>query len=339
MLSPVLMPRTSRKTRPLTEQLMKLAGSKILVLGGRGFLGRHLSEQLLREGASIRIFDRPGVSSAALEGDSRRVEVIQGDFVEGHGLAQALHGVDLVYHLVSTTVPSGSNANPVEDVNSNLIGTLRLLDMMRCSGVKRIVYASSGGTVYGNPQSLPVPEAHPLRPISSYGIVKVAVENYLHLQSELNGLTANILRISNPYGMYQNRVGAQGVIATFIRKMMNNEPIEIWGDGSVVRDYIYATDVARALLLAGQRPQSGVFNIGSGTGHSINDVMQVIREQTGLHGEVRYLPGRRFDVQRTYLDIARARIELGWEPRYSLEEGCARYWQLLLESAPSPALS
>lgn len=209
---------------------MKLADSKVLVLGGQGFLGRHLSEQLLREGATVRIFDRPGIGGTPNRDDSKRVEVVQGDFVEGHGLSQALHGIDLVYHLVSTTVPSGSNANPIEDVNSNLIGTLRLLDMMRCSGVKRIVYASSGGTVYGNPQSLPVPEAHPLQPISSYGIVKVAIENYLRLHSELNGLTANILRISNPYGMHQNRLGAQGVIATFIRKLMNNESIEIWGD-------------------------------------------------------------------------------------------------------------
>lgn len=318
---------------------MKLADSKILVLGGQGFLGRHLSEQLLREGAKVRIFDQPSAVCAAHGEDSTRVEVVHGDFVKGHGLAQALDGVDVVYHLVSTTVPSGSNANPIEDVNSNLIGTLRLLDMMRCSGVKRIVYASSGGTVYGNPQSLPVPEAHPLRPISSYGIVKVAIENYLHLQSELNGLTANILRISNPYGMHQNRIGAQGVIATFIRKLMNNEPIEIWGDGSVVRDYVYATDVARALLLAGQRHQSGVFNIGSGIGHSVNDVLRLIREQTGLRGEVRYLPSRRFDVQRTYLDIERARVELGWQPKYSLEDGCARYWQLLLESTQAATVS
>ena len=316
-----------------------IAGSKVLVLGGRGFLGRHLSEQLLREGASVRILDRTSADFVEKEGVLENVESVQGDFVEGHGLAQALHGVDLVYHLVSTTVPSGSNANPIEDVNSNLIGTLRLLDMMRCAGVKKIVYASSGGTVYGNPQFLPVPEAHPLRPISSYGVVKVAIENYLHLQSELNGLTANILRISNPYGMHQNRIGAQGVIATFVSKLMNDEPIEIWGDGSVVRDYIYATDVARALLLAGRRSRSGVFNIGSGIGHSINDVLRLIREQTGLDGEVRYLPNRRFDVQRTYLDIERARVELGWQPQYSLEEGCARYWQLLLAGVRAPALS
>ncbi|KIQ32132.1 hypothetical protein RT97_13905 [Variovorax paradoxus] len=318
---------------------MNIAGSKVLVLGGKGFLGRHLSELLLAEGASVRIFDRARSHPADQESACKHLEVIQGDFVEGHGLSQALDGVDLVYHLVSSTVPSGSNANPIEDVSSNLIGTLRLLDMMRYSGVKRIVYASSGGTVYGNPRSLPVPEAHPLQPISSYGVVKVAVENYLHLQSELNGLTANILRISNPYGMHQNRIGAQGVIATFVRKLMNNEPIEIWGDGSVVRDYVYATDVARALVLAGQRSQSGVFNIGSGMGHSINEVLRLIREQTGLDGEVRYLPHRRFDVQRTYLDIERARVELGWQPRYSLEEGCARYWHLLLNSARAPALS
>jgi UDP-glucose 4-epimerase len=308
---------------------LSMGGSKVLVLGGRGFLGRHLSEELTRAGASVRVFDRAGTAPAAIDEFSNEVEVIEGDFVEGRGLANALCGVDLVYHLISTTVPSGSNANPIEDVTSNLVGTLRLLDLMRCASVNRIVYASSGGTVYGNPQVLPVAESHPLRPISSYGVVKVAVENYLHLQSELNGLIANVLRISNPYGAYQKRIGAQGVVATFINKLRNDEPIEIWGDGSVVRDYVYATDVAKALLLAGWRSRSGIFNIGSGVGHSINDVLRIVRKETGLSGHVRYLPNRRFDVHRTYLNIDRARNELGWQPLYSLEEGCARYWESL----------
>jgi len=314
-----------------------LTGTKVLVLGGRGFLGRNLVDLLLRDGASVRTFDRPLASAAdqpVFEGD---VEEFEGNFIDGQGLDAALKNVDLVYHLISTTVPSGSNADPIGDVTSNLAGTLRLLKAMAAAGVHRIVYASSGGTVYGNPCVLPVPEWHALQPISSYGVVKVAVENYLHLHSELNGLKANVLRISNPYGMHQRRIGAQGVIATFLDKLMNGKPIEIWGDGSVVRDYIYVADVARALLLAGRREKSGTFNIGSGVGHSLNEVLQVLRQQTGLETEVRYMPHRKFDVTQTFLDIERAREDLGWNPFYTLEEGCARFCQLM-ERAREPAL-
>lgn len=316
-----------------------LTGTKVLVLGGRGFLGRNLVELLLRDGASVRTFDRPLSRSETQHEFEGNIEAFEGDFVDGKGLQAALDKVDLVYHLISTTVPSGSNADPIGDVNSNLAGTLRLLKAMSVAGVNRLVYASSGGTVYGNPYVLPVPEWHALQPISSYGVVKVAVENYLHLHSELNGLKANVLRISNPYGMHQRRIGAQGVIATFLHKLMNAQPIEIWGDGSAVRDYIYVADVARALLLAGCRQKSGTFNIGSGLGHSLNEVLRILCEQTGLETEVRYLPHRKFDVNQTFLDIARAREELGWNPFYTLEEGCARFCQLMQKQIREPALS
>jgi UDP-glucose 4-epimerase len=316
-----------------------LTGTKVLVLGGRGFLGRNLVDVLLRDGASVRTFDRQLSSSStdqpAFKG---KVEEFEGNFIDGQGLEAALDNVDLVYHLISTTVPSGSNADPIGDVTSNLAGTLRLLKAMSRLGVNRLVYASSGGTVYGNPCVLPVPEWHTLQPISSYGVVKVAVENYLHLHSELHGLQANVLRISNPYGMHQRRIGTQGVIATFLNKLVNGQTIEIWGDGSAVRDYIYVADVARALLLAGRREKSGTFNIGSGVGHSLNDVLRVLRNQTGLETEVRYLPHRKFDVSQTFLDIERAREKLGWTPFYTLEEGCARFCQLM-ERAREPALA
>ena len=314
-----------------------LAGTKVLVLGGRGFLGRNLIDLLLRDGAVVRTFDRAHSSSSDTPAFTGKVEEFKGNFIDGQGLEAALDQVDLVYHLISTTVPAGSNTDPIGDVTANLSGTLRLLKAMAVARVNRLVYASSGGTVYGNPCVLPVPEWHALQPISSYGIVKVAVENYLHLHSELNGLKANVLRISNPYGMHQRRIGAQGVIATFLDKMMNRQPIEIWGDGSVVRDYIYVADVARALLLAGCRQKSGTFNIGSGIGHSLNDVLDVLREQTGLDTEVRYMAHRKFDVTQTFLDTGHARGELGWNPFYTLEEGCARFFQLM-ERAREPAL-
>jgi UDP-glucose 4-epimerase len=306
--------------------IQAVSGAKVLVLGGSGFLGRHLVKGLLNAGARVRVFDRNVPGDAHHTQD---IEVVLGNFVTGEGFEEALRDVDIVYHLVSTTVPSTSNDDPVADVQSNLVGTLRLLQQVQAANVKRIVFVSSGGTVYGNPSALPVPESHPLNPLCSYGVVKAAIENYLSMYSKLYGLNVTVLRVANPYGMHQHRIGVQGVIPTFIGKMMRGEPIEIWGDGSVVRDYIYVDDVVSALLAASGEGVSGTFNIGSGEGHSLIDVLQIIRRITGLEGEVRFLPQRKFDVEEIYLDIEHARDGLNWQPKYSLEAGCAQYWRLI----------
>lgn len=315
---------------------------KVLVLGANGFIGSHLVRALVASGIQVRSFIRSapggGVNTPQdlLELSLTGSEVVAGDFVSGEGVAAALDGVDLVYHLVSTTVPSTSNANPIGDVEDNLGGTLRLLEAMRTAGVARIVYVSSGGTVYGNPSVLPVPETHPLEPLCSYGVVKVAVENYLRMYVQLYGFTATVLRVSNPYGTHQHHIGVQGVIPTFFKKIAAGAPIEIWGDGSVMRDYLHVSDVVSALQRAGERERSGTFNIGSGIGHTVNDILREVQRQTGLAADVRYLPQRKFDVERIYLDITCARAELGWSPSLSLEEGCARYWQALQAcAAPS----
>jgi UDP-glucose 4-epimerase len=303
-----------------------ITGLKVLVLGGNGFLGTHLVQELLRQGAAVRVYGR---SSAGGSDPNHKIEVFQGDFASGAGLEAALKGVDIVYHLISTTVPSTSNADPIADVHNNLGGSLRLIQMMLSAQVNRIVYVSSGGTVYGNPRRVPVTESAALQPVCSYGVVKVAVENYLHMYSELRGLVANVLRVSNPYGTHQHHIGVQGVIPTLFQRLRKGEPIEIWGDGSIVRDYIYVDDVVSALLMAGSSQVSGTYNIGSGVGHSLKDVLQLVCALTGVEGDIRYLPSRKFDVQRIYLDISLAQERLGWSPAFSLEGGCKRYWDLI----------
>ncbi|CAN7435183.1 GDP-mannose 4,6-dehydratase [Paraburkholderia hospita] len=321
-----------------------VGAKRVLVLGGRGFLGTHFVDAFARCKIPVRIFDRRARQSldpASVDvidslddmAGASNVEIVTGDFACGEGLADALDGVDLVYHFISTTVPSTSNANPISDVQSNLIGTLRLLEMMRDAGVRRIVYVSSGGTVYGNPLTLPVPETHPLQPLCSYGIVKVAVENYLHMHAELYGLTSNVLRVANPYGTHQHHIGVQGIIPTFFKKVAEGSPIEIWGDGSVVRDYIHVNDVVSALLRAGARDQAGTFNIGSGIGHSVNEILEIVQRHIGQQANVRYLPQRNFDVARIYLDISKARLELDWQPLLSLDAGCALYWEAIRQQA------
>lgn len=300
-----------------------------MVLGGRGFLGTHLVGSMLAQGMSVRIFDRHPPSPALPD---PRLEVVRGDLTSCRDIEPSLQGIDVVYHLISTTVPSTSNADLVADVESNLIGSLRLLEAMKRMDVGRIVFISSGGTVYGNPSKLPVSESDPVAPLCSYGIVKVAIENYLRMFSNLHGMTAVILRVSNAYGLHQHRIGVQGVIPTFFRRVMAGEPIEIWGDGSAVRDYIYASDVIVAMLRAGSLSESATFNIGSGIGHSLNDVLDIVCKVMGRRAEVNYFPHRNYDVHRIVLDISKAGKELEWKPSFTLEQGCLDYWKLINEN-------
>lgn len=290
----------------------------VLVLGGNGFIGSHLVDELLLSGHSVRVFDRfPEKYRSPLFG----VDYRTGHFGDACSMAEALQGVDIVYHLISTTVPSTSNLNPVADINDNLVATVELLDQMIKMGIKRIIYLSSGGTVYGKPQQVPIPEDHPLKPICSYGIVKVAIENYLNMYQELFGLQPTIIRPSNPFGPRQGHEGVQGVIATFLAKMMRGEPITLWGDGSIVRDYLYVTDLAKLCLLAGESRHVGVYNAGYGKGASVLNVIDMISNVAGVQPVINYQPSRSFDIQEVFLDISKSSVTFNWKPTINLEQG------------------
>lgn len=297
---------------------------KALVLGGCGFIGSHLVDRLLESGHKVRVLDRaPELYRAPIA----NVDYRFGDFADTPLLAEALEGMEVVYHLISTTVPSTSNLDPVADVQGNLINTLRLLQLMVQKHISKIVFLSSGGTVYGLPETVPIPESHPLRPICSYGVVKVAIENYLQMFHHLHGMEYVVLRASNPYGERQGHAGVQGVIGTFMGKMLAGEPIEIWGDGSVVRDFIYVGDLAELCVLAGQLEVPGIYNVGSGVGYSINEVVKVLAEVTGQIIEPTYRARRGYDVPSVVLDIARANNTFGWMPQVGLPKGVARSWR------------
>ena len=241
----------------------------------------------------------------------------------------ALEGVDIVYHLISTTIPSTSNENPIWDVESNLVGTLGLLEKMKAAGVSKIVFTSSGGTVYGNPEMVPVREDAPLRPISSYGVVKIAIEQYLRIQSSLHGVDATVLRLANPYGAGETRIGVHGVIPTMFAKILAKQKIEIWGDGSVVRDYIYIDDAVEALVQAATWDGFRLYNVGSGVGHSLTDILNVVKKTADMDANVVFNPARSFDVNEIYLDIARIKSETNWSPTIGLEKGCELLWNSL----------
>lgn len=298
---------------------------KIAVLGGGGFVGSAVSDRLLVAGHSVRIFERAGTRPYREFAADEDVQWLVGDFVEGADVARAVAGMEVVVHLVSTTLPKSSNENIVYDIESNLVGTVRLLDAMVAHGVPKIVFVSSGGTVYGEPVYLPIDEAHPTMPHVSYGITKLAIEKYLTLYQRLHGLKAIVLRVANPFGARQRVESAQGAVGVFLHRALRNEPIEIWGDGSIVRDYIFVGDVADAFLKAvDYEGTASIFNIGSGVGTSLNELLRVIEHILGKALTRRYLPRRELDVAESVLDNSLARRELGWTPRISLETGISR---------------
>jgi UDP-glucose 4-epimerase len=226
---------------------------------------------------------------------------------------------------VSTTLPQNSNENPVYDVESNVAGSLAMLQSAVRNKIRKVIFASSGGTVYGIPKQIPIPETHATDPLCSYGICKLAVEKYLHLFQALHGLDYCVLRLSNPFGERQRIASAQGAVTTFLHKALNAELIEIWGDGSVVRDYVYVGDAAQAMIAAIHEQANGrVVNVGSGLGQSLNDILAAIEKLTGRSVRRTYTKGRPFDVPFNVLDIGCARSVLGWQPGVSFAEGLAR---------------
>ena len=299
---------------------------KVLVLGGNGFIGSHVVDHLLAAGHKVRVFDR---APERYREPLKRVEYRLGGFDDTFQVAEALQGMDAVCHLISTTVPGTSNLDPVADVQSNLINTLLLLEQMRKKGMKRILYLSSGGTVYGNPESSPIREDHPLNPISSYGVVKVAIEKYLNMYQQLYGLEPVILRPSNPYGSRQGHSGVQGLIGTLLARTLAGEALEVWGDGSVVRDYMHVSDLARLCVTALESDSCGVYNAGSGQGHSINEIITLIRDAIDQQLQVNYRESRAFDVKEVVLDISRAKAAFGWQPKVSLADGISDQLQWL----------
>ena len=295
---------------------------KCTIFGGGGFIGSAIADRLLLDGHQLRIFERPRVDPYRKFRDSEHVEWMTGDLLSVHDVGAAIDGSDAVIHLVSTTLPKSSNDDPIYDVQTNLVATLQLLDAMVARKIGKMVFISSGGTVYGTPRYIPVDEVHPTEPEISYGIVKLAIEKYLQMYRRLHGINTTILRVANPFGERQRVETAQGAVGVFLHRALRSEPIEIWGDGSVTRDYVYIGDVveafASALTYSGSE---SVFNISSGAGTSLNELIALLEKLLGRPVERQYLPGRPIDVPVNVLCNALARRELGWEPKVPLYAG------------------
>ncbi|HUX65234.1 NAD-dependent epimerase/dehydratase family protein [Sulfuricella sp.] len=292
---------------------------RILILGGCGFIGSHVVDELIASGHEVVVFDRYPERFRSPLPD---VQFCQADFGNRGELEEVLAGgIDVVIHLVSSTAPQSSNDDPIFDVQTNLVESIALFEMCIKHHVRKVVFISSGGTVYGVPQASPVPETHPTLPLCSYGITKLAIENYLHLFHLLHGLEYVVLRVSNPYGTRQDPHRKQGAAAVFMYKILKGERINVWGDGSIVRDFVHVSDVARACLAAAESQYVGMCNVGSGTGLSIKQLIVALQEVTGKKANVNWLESRNFDVPEIVLDCSRIERELSWRPQTSLQNG------------------
>jgi UDP-glucose 4-epimerase len=297
---------------------------RVALVGGAGFIGCAVAEALARRGDAPVLLDLPRrlEATADLAPGAPRVAF---DFATAVDPTPAVAGFDALVHLGSTTHPARSMASMHYDAASNIAPSLALFEAAARRGIPRVVFASSGGTVYGAPSSLPVDEEAATRPLSAYGVSKLAVERYLALVPGVAGVS---LRIANPYGIFQLRGAPVGVIANYARRLAHGEPLEIWGDGSSVRDYIAIEDVATAFLAAlGDVLPAGVYNVGSGQGVRLDEVIRLLFEVAGRHAPVHRLPARGFDVPAIVLDCSRLRSACGWAPRTDLPTGIAALWE------------
>jgi UDP-glucose 4-epimerase len=297
-----------------------------VVIGGFGFIGRHLVRALAESGENVSVVDMRSFPKGSPSVNWRLFDMSRASSSDFDAM---LGTAEIVHHYAWTTIPTVANADPLADLQSNLRLTIGLLEAVKRRGGGRIVFSSSGGTVYGPLRKIPVPEDHRLEPITAYGVSKVAAEKYMQFYRHIYGVDARVVRISNPYGAGQNPARQQGVVTTFVHRALDREVIEIWGDGEIVRDFIYIGDVVPALIAAASyacdsASQMPVFNVGSGRPNSLNDIVRFVEEVLGAPITVEYKPGRAFDVPVNVLDITKAMRELRWRPQLELRTGITK---------------
>ncbi|MGB8510010.1 MAG: NAD-dependent epimerase/dehydratase family protein [Pyrinomonadaceae bacterium] len=298
---------------------------RVVVLGGCGFIGSHVSRALIATNRPVRIFDKVYAHRGLVEDIESEVEIVEGDIARPDDVLSALDGAETVINLVHTTVPGSSMLDPAYDVESNVVASVRWLSRLTGTSVRRLVFVSSGGTVYGLPQKDLIDEQHPTDPISSYGITKLAIEKYVAMYASLAGVRHLTLRPSNVYGEGQRLHIGQGVIGVLADRALRGETLEVWGTGESLRDYLHVEDLVAAIVrlvdYAGTRQ---VFNVSSGRGHSVIDILAILRRVLGSLPEVTYKAARGFDVPVNVLDSSLLRAETNWEARVPLEDGIER---------------
>ena len=294
--------------------------TRILVTGGAGFIGSHLVDRLVELGHRVAVIDN--LASGRAANLSPDVALYETD-IAGPSLDDVLRAErpEVVYHFAAQISIQQSMRDPVADANTNIIGSLNLLQSCVRNGVRKVVYTSSGGAIYGEPQYLPCDEAHPVQPLSHYGASKYAVEKYLYVYRLEQGLDYTALRLGNVYGPRQDPTGEAGVVAIFAQAMLQGRPVVINGTGEQERDFVFVRDVVEAGVAALERGGGESYNVATGAGTSINRIYALLKDGAGYADDATYGPARPGEVFRISLDASKAREGLGWEPRHSLEDG------------------
>ena len=307
---------------------------KILLLGAAGFIGTNLLLKLSRDfddhitGVDKDINYFNPISNIV----AKNVSFIESPLTNDIDFDKLIEGCDIVYHLVSTTVPATSNQQISQESVANVIFSANLLDAcVRCN-VKKVVFLSSGGAVYGKEVDCPLKEKTATNPISSYGVQKISIEKLLYLYRYLYGLDYRIIRLANPYGPYQRPNGIQGAVTTFTYKALKGEEIVVYGDGSVVRDFIYIDDAIRGIIkIVDGENKHHTFNLGCGYGTSIKQLINIISSTLNVELKVTYKEARKVDVPVNYLDIKKKKKYYGALNPISLQEGIMRTAQFMTD--------
>jgi UDP-glucose 4-epimerase len=323
---------------------------RYLVTGAAGFIGSTLVDRLLIDGHEVVGVDNLGGGSTAnLEQAQRFNRLWPGrfTFLKADILAPELVGIvdgvnpDVVCHLAAQVDLRASVSDPLFDARTNVLGTINLLEASRRAGVRRLVYAASGGSRYGAPISLPVDESAELNPLSPYAAAKVAGEMYVRAYAGMYGIAPICLGLANVYGPRQNPFGEAGVIAVFGSRMLSGRPVTVYGDGTATRDYVYVDDVVDAFVRAGRAPLStvGTYNIGTGRQATVAEVHRVIAAVLDDAPAPQYAAARTGELHEIALDATKAEADLGWKPAVELVEGIQRTMQWLRATLePEPAL-
>ena len=314
---------------------------KALVTGGAGFIGSTLVDRLVAEGHSVDVVDDLSTGSLANLADARaeaghrvsfqRMDIRDPAVVEVVQRRQP----EVVFHLAAQADVRVSVERPAFDTEVNVLGSVNILEGARLGGTRKVVFASSGGTIYGEPEELPVRESHPQRPLSPYGAAKKAVVDYLGVYRELHGLEFTALALANVYGPRQDPFGEAGVVAIFAAKLLAGEPCTIFGDGAQTRDFVYVDDVVDAFSRAASKGSGLLMNIGTGVETSVNKLYDTMAAAAGVTTPPKRAPARPGELLRSALDPGRAAIHLGWKPWTALEDGTSAALRWFAEHRPA----
>ncbi|MFN8016227.1 MAG: NAD-dependent epimerase/dehydratase family protein [Acidimicrobiia bacterium] len=305
--------------------------NKCLVLGANGFLGSQIVDYLASQNNTVRAFDKY-IDSNTRFTKSKNVELLHGEFLNEADISDALEDIDFVFHFISTTTPISSEDNPLIDVDTNIRYSVELFQRCVEKKIKKVIYASSGGSIYGNVNNSLISEDTATNPISPYAIGKLTIEKFLGYFREKHELESVVYRISNPYGKGQSINAKQGVIPIFLHHVINDEPITVFGDGKMIRDYIYVSDVAKMICETYENATSNIYNIGSGKGISINELIEVIESVTGKEVKVLHKQAPSTFVEKNVLDIYRFIEEFGIKPIVDIESGIKKTWDHFIQA-------